>query len=190
MNRPEKIDRIFNLHEYIRITVLKDEQVPFLWQHVEVTFHQCSSMKFKIAEYIPLISALDTIHKSFEGALLGKLELTSDIKSDIGFLWNEHLNDDHNQYSWVGLPYILFSTPCGPTTWLYTRKNIIYFEITPTYSWDAQFHKRSRKPLPYKIFMRNYRPYFKTIITSHVAQRLIDKTKSLSINLKKEYMVI
>lgn len=126
----------------------------------------------------------EELKKKLELALIGKLKLHSSIKKDIGYYWNQILNEenlnlfsiqDKEGSSWVGYLYLLWTTDSNNknesfATWLYNdAKDNIIFEVTPTYP-DTFIDKPSEIDLEnYKKWLQNsYNPFFLKIISKDI----------------------
>ena len=107
-------------------------------------------------------------YKATSELLEGKRLLNSSIKNDIGFEWNLFFNDNTKttkayDYSWMSndhkgiRPYY--------NSWLYNDKvgNII-LEITPFYPWYYVNRRTCPERIPFKEWIKSYKPTVKTII--------------------------
>ena len=92
--------------------------------HETILYDGCSSM------------ALHDLH-DFLRQINGKLMLHTSIKKNIGFLWNEYLQDKtdstfvfedvEGRPSWIGQKYLLWeSNTSNCATWLYCRNNTFF----------------------------------------------------------------
>jgi hypothetical protein len=131
-------------------------------------------------------------------ALANKLPLHKSIKKNIGYLWNEYLQDkpgfvyktvDGFDY-WVGQSNLLWNTPSTvkpeTATWLYNDNNgSIILEITPTYPWHFVEPKEGEVKIPYEQWIMQYKPLIIRIIPREVAEQWLKQAQDLVAMLEK-----
>lgn len=123
--------------------------------------------------------------------------LHDSITSDIGYLWNEYLQEKNshnfvmvpleNSTCWVGTNYLLFSTPRSLSTWIYSKSDDIYLEITPGYFWQFDEPKKNEKFVPYDEFIKKYKPLTTIKIEKKVAQKWLKVLSKLEAIAQKNY---
>lgn len=141
-------------------------------------------------------------------ALSNKLKLHYSIQRNIGYYWNQELNEEDPKLflikeeegeSWIGYTYLLWGTDSSKknqqyTTWLYNDAdgNII-FEVTPTYPETFIDPQDPAKVQAYQAWMESsYQPFFTHIIPQNVAIQwleqasLILKTIQDNVNFYEE----
>ena len=118
------------------------------------------------------------------------LLLHDSINNNIGYLWMKNLwgrskkliyeYSNEDQKFWVGLKFLLWSTPPGkPNTWLFEKNDKFVLEITPSYKWPTIKEKKSGNYLTYKEFLKNYKPLLVTSISKETAKRWLKKTEKI-----------
>ena len=123
----------------------------------EITlYHGCASL------------ALHDFFDRLQQILDNKLILHSSIKTDIGFLWNECLQNKLNDTFvfkfvekisfWVGEDYLLWSMPHHIETWFYEKDGKYYLEVTPLYPWHFVDPKVEHEFYSYETFIKKYQP--------------------------------
>jgi hypothetical protein len=129
-------------------------------------------------------------------ALKNKFSLSESISCDLGYLWNEYLQNNidnvnyeykviENQKIWIGQEHLLWETAGSIkpklNTWIYNDKqgNII-FEITPSYYWkfiDSLADEQDY--ITYEEFIKNYKPLLIEKISKETAKEWIKKIDEL-----------
>ena len=123
-------------------------------------------------------------------ALSNKLQLDSSITRDLGYYWNQdlneedpklfYLNDKDGRY-WIGINHFLWGTVGGAerkfAVWLYNDLvGNITFQITPLFSgtlvdWDDPIEMQA-----YQEWMEtSYKPFFTRIIPKEVAMQWLNQ---------------
>ncbi len=110
-----RITFIINRLEGIEITLPCEEKDLYRYDEVTVVFHgQDKEFVLYIRDFI--IEAITTLNIMLKRALQGRLELHGSIQENIGYLWNEHLQNKRDlpydmlegRKYWVGLRYSLW----------------------------------------------------------------------------------
>lgn len=120
-------------------------------------------------------------------ALKNKLKLHRSITNDIGYLYNEELQDKPGLFYktskegrkfWVGESYSLWNSSLD--SWIYNdeRGNII-FEITPKYPWNYVEPKENEHYIPYEEWIKSYKPFLIRKIPIEVARQWLDQATSV-----------
>ena len=109
------------------------------------------------------------------------------IVYDLGFEWNEFFNDNLKSdksfdYHWLSnshkgiRPYY--------NSWLYNdKKGDVEFEITPFYPWYNVNKRTQPDRIPYKEWIKSYKPVVKTIIPKENFKQWIAQAEKM----KQEY---
>ncbi len=125
----------------------------------------------------------------FTRAILGQYTLHESIKKDIGYLYNEELQEkpglfykklDNRDY-WVGYSYKLWSSGIN-ATWIYNNdKEAIILEITPVYPgyFDESYETS------YDEWIKFYKPYLIKEISVETAKDWLFKSRSLLNQIDK-----
>ncbi|AXK60436.1 hypothetical protein [Candidatus Chromulinivorax destructor] len=127
-------------------------------------------------------------------ALSQELKLHISIKKDLGFYWNQDMNEKNpaifyeqgdGHLDWIGTKYLLWSTSGEAFqqfgTWLYNDKfgNII-FEVTPIY---PKTFINKEDPVEVKAYQewmkKSYKPFYTRIIPKEVAEQWLKQCKLL-----------
>jgi hypothetical protein len=137
--------------------------------------------------------------------LVDKLKLHKSIKKNIGYYWNQELNEDNPNLHlmkgkessyWVGHKYLLWATDSNKkyerfSTWLYNDDtgNII-FEVTPTYPETFIDPEDPAEVKAYQEWMeKSYKPFFTRIIPKDIAEQWLKQAelilKTIQDNVKK-----
>ena len=188
-----------------KILELKLDNTEYLSIESETTIEEitscCDYIEIYLRDNENYLIGYDTFHYSVASlidllmdAINGKLQLPISTAKDLGYLWNEKCNGFSNELfetrliegvpRWIGIDYILFSTPGNSspilTTWLYNNKNNeIILEITPDYLWHFSDPKPEEKYVTYEDFIRTYRPILIRTIPLDVAKRWVAQAQHL-----------
>jgi hypothetical protein len=120
-------------------------------------------------------------------ALKNKLRLHRSITNDIGYLYNEELQDKPGLFYktskegrkfWIGESYSLWNSSLD--SWLYNDKdgNII-FEITPTYPSYYTEPETSTDYISYEEWIKSYKPFLIRKIPVEVARQWLDQANAI-----------
>ncbi len=128
-------------------------------------------------------------------ALSNKLQLHSSIQKNIGYYWNQDLNEENpNIYfnggnkgkSWIGNKYFLWATDSSKKyeqygTWLYNdEQGNIIFEVTPTYPDTFVDLEDLADVKAYQEWMENsYQPFFTRIISKETAMQWLNQANQI-----------
>lgn len=133
-----------------------------------------------VQEYAERLATLLKLALSFS------LKLDHSIIHNIGYQWNQDMNDknsnllyeqENNIKNWIGTKYLLWSTsdasPQQFGTWLYNdSKNNIIFEITPIYPDTFVNQENPQEIKAYQEWMaKEYTPFFTHIISTDIAMQ-------------------
>jgi hypothetical protein len=103
-------------------------------------------------------------------ALNNRLQFNASIKQEIGFMWNEVLQENitdlatediNGEITWVGFNNMIYSGSCA--AWIYTYNNAILFKLTPVFrdgimSRKYDFVSEADEKVPYEEWIKHYRP--------------------------------
>lgn len=116
-----------------------------------------------------------------------KLQLHESIIQDIGFLLNEDLQYKPGLFtiqkkghdSWVGYAYLLVMG-YKETVWFYNSPDsAIICEVTPKFPFSYKNYKKDLNYIPYKNWIKNYKPYFITHASSSFIQEWITQSENI-----------
>ena len=143
-----------------------------------------------------VVEALGMLKALLTKAIDNRLILHDSIVNDIGYLWNEYLQDkkEHNFVEkplenstyWVGQTHHLCESKKWDT-WLYNKNDAIYFEITPSYHWHFCKPQKNEKFVSYKKFVKKYKPLAIIKIDKKVAQRWLKIVSRLLATAQKNH---
>lgn len=159
----------------------------YRYDTIEVAFY-LRSKKYIVYTNDYIVEALVTLNNLLKRAIADKLQLHESINKDIGFLWNEVLQDKGEMFPayqlggiehWVGEKYLLWSVPGKYSTWLYQRGSEIFLEITPVYPWHFSEPKPTDQYYSYEEFIKNYKPLAVVEISKETAQRWLQQIEAL-----------
>lgn len=192
----QQVSFILNSSESITIHITDTLEVLHPYSAVEVTFVS------KTKRYILSVDSIVEVFKLFCHKLIYALDnkacLHSSIAEDIGYLWNEDLQEKpglayvtkENANYWIGLHYLLWSTPgfIRPLldTWIYNNsQGEIILEITPTYLWHFRDPKPDEEYISYDEWIKNYKPLLIRTIPREQAIMWQKQTKDVLEILEK-----
>jgi len=131
-------------------------------------------------------------------ALSNKLQLDSSITRDLGYYWNQDINEEHPKLlylndkdgkHWIGIKHFLWGTAGGAeqkfAVWLYNDSvgNII-FQVTPLFlgtlvDWDDPLEMRA-----YQEWMKtSYKPFFTRITPKDIAIQWLNQANLILKNI-------
>lgn len=117
--------------------------------------------------------------------LNNELEINLKILPNIGLEWNTWLYTlKKARDPWEGKPYLCFSGRDGET-FIYTIDGTIYLEIVPTYPWLFGDKPKGMRKIPFKKFLKNYKPCIRTTITRETAEEWLAIAESLRNIIKQ-----
>jgi len=139
-------------------------------------------------------------------ALSNELKLHPSIQKNIGYYWNQDLNEENpnlvfnrekESKSWIGNIHFLWATDSSKKnqrygTWLYNDKhgNII-FEVTPTYP-DTFID--TQDPVDVKAYQewmeKSYQPFYTHIISKEAAQQWLDQANLILETIKNNVKML
>ena len=157
------------------------------YSYSTVIFNQ-NNQTYTISREFPLHLFLSILQKLLKKSLHNNLQLNPSINHDIGYLWNEWINNNHtsllyitdknNETSWVGQQYQLSSDDY--LSWIYNdEKQNIIFELTPAYPLGCIDQENEQEIKNYRKWIQSYTPLFKDIIPYHIAQEWIIQTEQI-----------
>ncbi|MHA1874808.1 MAG: hypothetical protein ACTSUC_00005 [Promethearchaeota archaeon] len=171
----------------------KKELCTYCWG--TITYHKGKRKYILYSDFIGL--GLESFERSLTKTLRNKLILHKSITKDIGFLWNEYLQDKkeynfvevtlENQRFWIGDSYILWESR-GRDTWMY-NDGAIFMEITPCYKWHSVEPKKYEKYLRYKEFIKKYKPIAIIKIDKDIAIQWLKQVKELRNIIRKNDII-
>ena len=121
-----------------------------------------------------LWDAILRMQDGLEAALKGELEVPADWPS-VGYMLNKYFEDPIEykaKQKHKPLYYLLLSLVQTPATLLYNKNGDIVLQIAPIF--DSSINK-----IPYKVFIRNYRPYLTRTISHKTAQGWLEQVVKL-----------
>jgi len=195
MNSEKTIFRI-NEQQYLELINHCPEKNHFYrFDECELSFVNTEE-KFIIFQDV-LMDCIDMFKFLLPKSLKDALILPESIKLDIGFLWNEYLNEPsntnlemvavENSREWIGLRYLLWSPgkKINVATWLYNKNDTIYLEITPVYPWHFRDAEQDEKFIPYDEWIKNYKPLIISEITKDTTEQWLSKTEKIIQEITK-----
>jgi len=124
-------------------------------------------------------------------ALDGKLQLHESISQDIGYLYNQELQNKSglffiqldNRDFWIGRDYLLWAFEYM-ATWIYNAPNgDIVFAVTPLY--QGSFLSTQKTMMSYAKWMKTYKPHLMVILSRKIVQRWLAQTNSILEQIDK-----
>lgn len=154
----------------------------FLISNAEKTIFFKDSLKYGI----------EILHIMLNKALNNDLQLHNSIKQDIGYLYNEEIQNKEGLFYeqlegrkfWVGRNYHLWGYN-HLTTWLYNSSNAdIILEVTPIYPGSFSDQKKAAQKISYNDWLINYKPYLLKILSKNTAQQWLEQTQNILNQIK------
>lgn len=184
---------IFNISATSFIEIVLPCKLKDLYRYEDIEiFFIYEDKNYSIFKFNFLFYALEAFKALLEESLSYNLYLNTSINKDVGYLWNEYLNDvrgnnlakqemdkDSDLVRWVGQKYLLWSSPRDYTTWLYNKNESIYFEVTPTYKWHFDDPEKGENFVTYKKWIKSYEPIAIIELKREVAQELLKETEKI-----------
>lgn len=131
-------------------------------------------------------------------ALLHELKLPNSINQNIGYQYNQYINEDNPNIeyekietikSWVGNRYKLWSY--SVETWIYNDKlgNII-LEITPVYPKTFRDPEEDLDIQDYQNWMKSYAPILIRTIPKNIAKNWLKQTEDILEEIKTNIKIL
>jgi len=135
---------------------------------------------------------MQRLEEFLQKTLSNNLLLHNSITTDIGYVCNkqsyyETNDNDHifpsGYIGWIGYLYHMWEAVSDEKryiTWMYNdhNKNII-FEITPLYPYMHCEPAEEPNYVPYEIWIKSYKPYFKTILSQEIAETWLKQAEHI-----------
>lgn len=135
---------------------------------------------------------LECLRNILNQALHNQLKLHESITQDIGYLYNEclqnksYLTCTKEDNVWVGYKY-QFTGGNGFMIWIYNEKNgDIIFEITPYFV--EQSYEKIDNFLDYNKWIKGYRPILIRIVPRETAQHWLDQADKILATIKNNVL--
>lgn len=171
----------------------------YLLDDITVVYHE-NKKKYILQEYDCVAGPLRDFVFDLNAAIKHELVVHESIDQDLGYLWNEYLQDKkgHNFVKaplekdstfWVGLRNLVLSSQ-QYETWLYNKNGAIFFEITPLYKWHHSEPKKNEKYISYDEFIKNYKPLVIIKLENKVAKSWLRTVSRLLKIAQKNYDIV
>ena len=190
----------FVLHENQKIVCFADDNITIIsgYSYATVYLYDASHV-YKISEEYPLHLFLEGLQILLKQALFGNLVVDSSLRQNLGYLWNQWINDHtiqltqytdiNNDMYWVGLQYQLAAYEYA--AWIYNDENYnIIFEVTPGYPFGCIDQENPEEVAKYKKWLESYKPVLKTIIAPEVAHQWIAQAQEMIDLINKHTDII
>lgn len=115
---------------------------------------------------------IDRLYLALKKLGAHELILDESVSLDIGYLWQEYLQEkfDHHSFvkvagkhglsKWIGLRYHLWENARTKVdSWLFEKDGSAYLELTPGYRWHFSNPKPGERFISYEEFIKNYKPF-------------------------------
>jgi hypothetical protein len=162
MIRSKNILFQINNKQYIKIiTECPDKIFTHRFDPVTILFYD-GKKKYILSEHDHLGPELETLNCFFKASINGDLELLKTIIEDLGYLYNEEIHNRSlkpKKVTGKGIRYYLMLDGNQNTTWLYTKNNSIFLQITPSYLWHFSDPEEHETFVSYDEFIKNYQSY-------------------------------
>jgi len=181
--------------QYLTLEFIDNARVLRLFDYITIRY--CKGTKKYILYTNDYVTAvLRPFEFLLKKAIANQLNLHESISADIGFLWNEYLQDKkgydfvekpiENSTCWVGQIHHLFESKKW-NTWFYNRHGGIYLEIVPKYKWHFLEPEENEKFVPYDEFIKNYKPLVIIKIDKKIAQKWLKTVSKLLATAQKNH---
>jgi len=183
-NKKNRIIKInLNDHEYFMIHLQVDIQELGFVHRGKIVFHALHHPPYLLFDGTnDLWLAIGDLETFILDAIAGNRNVDTLGTRDFGYYFNQDIRMSYESkgpyVEWTDFQYHLWCSHGTPITWLYTHGEKIYFQVTPYY---GQFNNYNRYSIPYKIFIRNYRPYVTRIISLQDAINLWEQISEIAI---------
>jgi len=130
---------------------------------------------------------MELFNSMLQKSLNNELVLDGSIKPDIGYLYNEEIQDKpglvYEQFEgrkfWVGRNYFLWGYGYL-ATWIYNNKQgETILEITPIYPGSFLTSRKKSGLISYEDWLANYKPYFLTVLSKDTITTLLEQTETI-----------
>lgn len=186
---------VFKLHENEKFIIILEDDVQSIdhYSGCKIMFH-LGNQQYQLYEEFPLNIFLLTLQTLIKKSLYNVLPLHESITQDIGFLWNQWLNEDainlvyitdhNNDTYWVGQKYEL---ACHEyISWIYNdEQGNIIFEITPAYPLGCIDQENELEVKNYQNWMKSYEPLVITIISEETALQWLKQAEAILEEISK-----
>ncbi len=163
----------------------------FLFDEITIVFIEGEEEYLLCNDFIK--ESLDRLKLFLKQALKNLKFLDSSLNQDIGYMWNEVLQDKLpykvNEELWVGLCFSLWEGGDDKkhfATWLYNDPDgNIVMHITENYPWHFRKKGESENYISYNEFIRNYKPILIRIIPHQVARQWLAQCEYLLATVRE-----
>lgn len=185
---------MINSGRYIEMEISGPEQGLFMCDEVKIILYD-NGHEYVLYDDIEIRYAIEKLNTLLTKALHNKLQLHESIQQDIGYLWNELLQDrlkllarvnQEGGNRWIGTCYLLWEIK-GLDTWLYNKDEKIFMELAPVYKWHFDDPETGEDYITYDEFIKDYKPYLIVEIDKKVAQQWLAKTEELMQIIQDNY---
>lgn len=190
MKKEQKIIFPFNNTKHLRLKFIHTAGCsPYSYDYISLSFID-NDKTIPIMEG-SLIDVPEMLTALLPKAINNELQLSQSITHDIGFLWNEYLQEKTNHTfeektidngrtkQWIGLNHLLWNPAHGNSSWLYNDNGNIILEITPTYKWHYSKPAEEESFISYDEFIKNYKPLLTITIPKKVALDWLKQAENL-----------
>ncbi len=140
------------------------------------------------------IHSIRSLNTLLKHSLNKKNFLHSSINKDIGYLWNQYVQDKdleqmiiEDQQYWIGQNYLVWNSLSHYDTWLYNKNNKIIFQVTRSYPWTFEDPKATDNFTTYEEFIKSYKPLIIFELSKKVTQEWLNETQKLISIMEKNY---
>lgn len=127
--------------------------------------------------------SIEMIQHSLMSCLENKPIITEPIKiGTLSLLFSIDTEKEDSEFDFG--PFRLWSSPSGIQTWLYTRDNKIYLEISSTYPWLFSDPEPLDNYYSLDEYIKNYKPMAVHEISRETAQEWLEQCNSILITME------
>jgi len=189
---------IFDLNNKEKIILESSYPIYSLYPCDKVIFYLIYNNNKYIIERDCIQYALAVLKEKLNKALVNQLPLHESINQNVGFLWNEYLQNKPGFVEmrvgeinhWIGIKNLLWSTPGNIQpqldVWIYNdEKGSIVFEVTPGYAWHFVDLQETTPPVSYQEFVQNFKPLYVQTVSSNTAKQWLEQAENILKKVKE-----
>ena len=186
--------------KYLTLKMMGPVEEIYLFDDITIVYHDARKQYVLYTKDF-VCEALRGFESVLKLAIKNQFVLHESIQKDIGYLWNEYLEEKEEQHNfvekslegiiyWVGGKHHLFQSKFKEyDTWLYNKDGEIYLEITPYYQWHFDEPQKNENFIPYEEFIKNYKPLVILKIDKGQAEEWLKIVSNLVIIAEKNFQL-
>lgn len=184
MLNTDEIVFVINQQERIKIVLPCELDEIFKFHYVDAIYIKDNICERPLYLERVFINFVEQLHYSLQDALAGKSKLDKSLQENIGYLWNDYLNQGtrsrKKMEDWIGEKYLMCESS-GVSSWLYEKNGKFFLEITPVYKWHSRYPEKEEKKeyIPYQQFIKDYKSYCVIELSGEIMREWLKQTEFL-----------